>query len=199
MSKNFFDAVKARRSIYGISKKAPVSDERIQEIVKDAVKYAPSAFNSQSARVLLLLGEQHNKLWDITKETLKKIVPAENFAPTNDKINSFRSGYGSILYFEDTSVVEELQNKFPTYRDNFPLWSLQSSGMLQYIVWTALEIDGFGVSLQHYNPLIDNEVKQTWNIPQQWRLLAQMPFGLPTAQPDEKQFLPLEERVKIYK
>ncbi len=199
MKKDFFTAIKERRSIYGISKEAPVSDERIQEIISNAVKHAPSAFHSQSARVILLLGEHHNKLWDMTKETLKKIIPAENFAPTNDKINSFRSGYGTVLYFEDTSVIENLQNKFPLYRENFPIWSLQSSGMLQYMIWTALEVEGLGASLQHYNPLIDDEVNQTWNIPNDWKLLAQMPFGQPTGKPDEKQFLPLAGRMKVYK
>ena len=197
--KDFFTAIKERRTIYKISNESPVADERIQEIISGAVKHAPSAFNSQSARVIVLLGEQHDKLWDITKETLKKIVPAENFASTSDKINSFRNGYGTVLYFEDISVVEDLQTRFPLYRENFPLWSLQSSGMLQYIIWTALEIDGFGASLQHYNPLIDDEIKQAWNIPQNWKLLAQMPFGRPAGNPDEKQFLPLEGRLKIYK
>lgn len=197
--KDFFTAIKERRTFYKISNESPVADERIQEIISGAVKHAPSAFNSQSARVIVLLGEQHDKLWDITKETLKKIVPAENFASTSDKINSFRNGYGTVLYFEDISVVEDLQTRFPLYRENFPLWSLQSSGMLQYIIWTALEIDGFGASLQHYNPLIDDEIKQAWNIPQNWKLLAQMPFGRPAGNPDEKQFLPLEGRLKIYK
>ncbi|HOO86549.1 MAG TPA: hypothetical protein PK442_02495 [Synergistales bacterium] len=48
MTMNFFDAVKNRRTYYSISKKSPVSDERIREIVEQAVKHCPSAFNSQS-------------------------------------------------------------------------------------------------------------------------------------------------------
>ena len=163
------------------------------------MKHAPSAFNSQSGRVAVLLGEHHNKLWDITKETLRKIIGEDRFAATEEKLKSFRSGYGTLLFFEDNSIVEKLQNDFPTYKDNFPLWSLQSSGMLQYIIWTALEIEGFGVSLQHYNPLINDEVKREWNIPGSWKLIAQMPFGKPTAKPDVKQFQPLEERIKVFK
>jgi len=58
-------------------------------------------------------------LWNITTETLRKIVPAEKFAPTEVKMNAFGSGYG--------------------------------------------------------------------------------PFGKPTASPKEKQFLPIEERVKVFK
>ncbi len=199
MKKDFNAAVAERRSFYGISKEAVVSDEKIREIIEHAVKYTPSAFNSQSARVVLLLGEQHDKLWYITMEALRKIVPADKFKPTEDKINSFKSGYGTVLFFEDNSIVEGLQAQFPLYKDNFPVWSQQSSGMHQFVVWTALEIEGFGVSLQHYNELIEAEVKKEWSISSNWKLIAQMPFGKPTAQPEEKQFQPLEERIRIFK
>lgn len=198
MGKDFLTALKDRRSYYGISKEAVVSDSRIQEVINEAVKHTPSAFNSQSARVVVLLGEQHDKLWNITKETLRKIVPADNFASTEEKMNAFGSGYGTVLFFEDQSVVEGLQKQFELYKDNFPIWSQHSSGMLQFVVWTALENEGFGSTLQHYNPLIDEEVQQTWNVPSSWKLIAQMPFGKPTSEPGEKQFQPLEERVKFY-
>ena len=197
-AKDFLTAVQQRRSHYGISKERVTSDERIHEIVNDAVKYTPSAFNSQSARVVVLLGSHHDKLWDITKETLRKIVPAENFSSTEQKMDSFRSGYGTILFFEDTSVIEKMQQQFALYKDNFPVWANQSNGMLQFVVWTALEAEGYGASLQHYNPLIDEQVRKTWNLPDTWKLIAQMPFGKPTDQPGEKEFLPLEERVKYF-
>ena len=198
MGKDFLTALKDRRSYYGISKEAVVSDSRIQEVINEAVKHTPSAFNSQSARVVVLLGEQHDKLWNITKETLRKIVPADNFASTEEKMNAFGSGYGTVLFFEDQSVIEGLQKQFELYKDNFPIWSQHSSGMLQFVVWTALENEGFGATLQHYNPLIDEEVQQTWNVPSNWKLIAQMPFGKPTSEPGEKQFQPLEDRVKFY-
>jgi predicted oxidoreductase (fatty acid repression mutant protein) len=199
MDKNFLSAVADRRTYYSISKDPVVSDDRIREIVEHAVKHTPSAFNSQSARLIILLGGQHDKLWDITKEALRKVVPADQFEPTENKINSFRNGYGTILYFEDQSVVEALQIQFPTYSANFPVWSQQSSGMHQYVIWTALEIEGFGASLQHYGELIGADVRREWKVPANWKLIAQMPFGKPVAQPDAKQFKPLEERIRIYK
>lgn len=199
MEKMFFAAVKDRRTFYSISKAAVISDERIYQVIQEAVKYTPSAFNSQSARVVILLGKHHDTLWSIAKNGLKKIVPAERFAPTEEKINGFANGYGSVLFFEDMAVVENLQEQFPTYRDNFPIWSQQSSGMLQHVIWVALESEGFGVSLQHYNPLIDEAVKQEWSVPAGWKLIAQMPFGKPTAAPGDKDFQPLEERIKLFK
>ena len=198
MSKNFYEALKERRSIYAISKETTVSNERIQEVINEAVLHTPSAFNSQSARVVVLFGENHNKLWDITEASLKKIVPEENFAPTKEKIDSFRNGYASVLFFEDQNVVKNLQEQFSLYKDNFPVWSQQSSGMLQYVIWTSLAVEGLGASLQHYNELIEEDVAKEWNIPSGWKLVAQMPFGKPVSGAGEKEFMPLEERVKTY-
>ncbi|HCJ56458.1 nitroreductase family protein [Lutispora sp.] len=199
MAKDFYTAVKERRTIYGISKESAISDERLKEVIKEAVLHSPSAFNSQSERVILLLGDNHNKLWDITMEALRKIVPENRFAPTEEKINSFRAGYGTVLYFIDSSIVQSLQLQFPRYKDNFPVWSQQSCGMLQYIIWASLEVEGLGASLQHYNELIEDEVKKQWNIPNNWKLIAQMPFGKPTAPAGDKEFMPLEDRVKVFK
>jgi predicted oxidoreductase (fatty acid repression mutant protein) len=198
MSKNFLTAVADRRTYYGITKETTISDARIKEIIDHAVKFTPSAFNSQSGRIVLLLGQQHDKLWDITKESLRKIVPADSFSSTEDKINSFQNGYGTVLFFEDHSIVESLQQQFALYKDNFPVWSLQSSGMLQFVIWTALEEEGLGASLQHYSELIDADVKKEWNLPQSWKFMAQMPFGKPIVQPDEKQIQPLEDRIKLF-
>jgi predicted oxidoreductase (fatty acid repression mutant protein) len=199
MEKQFMTAVKDRRSYYGISKEFVIADERILEIVRDAVKHTPSPFNSQSARLLVLLGAEHDAFWEITRNELRKVVPAENFAPTDEKIHSFASGYGTILFFEDISVVEGLQKQFPLYKDKFPLFSHHSSGMHQFVVWTALEAEGCGASLQHYSPLVDEAVRARWNVPASWQLIAQMPFGKPTAEPGIKEFQPLEERIKVYK
>jgi len=199
MTGKFFDAVKTRRTRYSLSKDPVISDERIQEIVSEAVKHSPSAFNSQSARVVVLLGEQHDRFWDIVKAELKKIMP-KDFAATEEKINgAFRSGYGSVLFFEDMSVVEALQQKFPLYKDAFPVYSMNSAGMLQFVVWTALALEGVGASLQHYHPVIDEAVRAEWNIPASWKFSAQMPFGKPVADPGNKEFLPLEQRIRIYR
>jgi len=200
MTTSFWNAVTQRRSHYVLSKERVTSDERIEEIVGEALKHVPSSFNSQSARVVVLLGEQHDRLWEITKAELKNLLPPESFPATEDKINgAFLSGYGSILYFEDMQVIEGLQQQFPLYSANFPVWSQQSSGMLQYAVWSALELEGWGASLQHYSPVIDNAVKAAWDIPDNWKLIAQMPFGKPAAEPSGKEFQPLAGRMKLFK
>lgn len=200
MRRSFEEAMEHRRSYYTIGSDSPVLDEEIVHVVRQAVKHVPSAFNSQSTRIVLLLGDEHKKLWSIVKETLRKIVPADAFAATEGKIDGcFAAGHGTVLYFEDTTVVKKLQNAFPAYQDRFPTWSQHTSAMHQFAVWTMLEDLGLGASLQHYNPLIDEEVRHIWQLPEEWELIAQMPFGTPTGEPGAKEFQDLSERIKIFR
>lgn len=200
MDRDFKEALKHRRSYYAISDKSFISDQEIEGIVKFAISNVPSAFNSQSTRLVLLLGKNHKKLWDITKEILRKKVPADSFGATENKIDhSFAAGYGSVLFFEDQSVVEGLQHNFPLYKDVFPVWSQHTSAMHQLTVWTLLEDAGFGASLQHYNPLIDEEVRKEWKLPENWKLVAEMPFGVPLQEPGKKEHQPIDDRVKVFK
>ena len=79
MERKLKEALAHRRSYYSLTNKSSISDREIEDIVKFAVKHVPSAFNSQSTRLVLLLGEQHVKLWNIVKDTLRKIVSQEQF------------------------------------------------------------------------------------------------------------------------
>ncbi|ADV42557.1 nitroreductase family protein [Bacteroides helcogenes] len=200
MKRTFEEALAHRRTYYSIGSDSPVLDEEIVHVVREAVKNVPSAFNSQSTRIVLLLGDEHRKLWDIVKATLKPRISAEAFVKTEAKIDScFACGHGTVLYFEDTSVVKKLQDAFPSYKDNFPTWSQHTSAMHQFAIWTMLEDLGLGASLQHYNPLIDDEVRRVWSLPEEWELIAEMPFGMPVAEPGEKDFEDLSKRIKIFR
>lgn len=200
MAKSFKEVMKNRRSYYSLTNTALVSDKEIQDIIDFVVTNAPSAFNSQSTRVVLLLGDNHKKLWEIVKTVLKRMIPVEAFEKTEIKIDtSFASGYGTVLFFEDQSVVEGLQKAFPSYSENFPGWSLQTSAIHQFAIWSLLEEVGFGASLQHYNPIIDEEVAKVWNINKKWKLIAQMPFGVPSQEPGTKDIAPLEDRILVFK
>lgn len=193
------EAIEHRRSYYDIEKKSTISDEKIVELVEFATQYTPSAFNCQSQTAAVLLGEKHDQLWDIVRETLRKVVPSSQFAATESKINAFKAGYGTILYFDDVSITKSMQEQFPLYADNFPIYGEQANGMLQFAIWNLLESQGFGASLQHYNPLIDDEIQTAFGIPKSWRLVAQMPFGIPVSQPDPKEFAAIAPRVMLIK
>ncbi len=198
MHENLLSFYQKRRSIYALGNTLSLPEEKITHLVSECLKQSPTAFNSQSGRVVILYGAHHQKLWRIVLSHLQKLTPADKFPASQKKIASFARGFGTILFFEDEAVVTELQQKFPLYKDAFPSFSCQSSGMLQYMIWTALAAEDIGASLQHYNPLIDADVKDEWQLPTSWQLMSQMPFGNIEALADIKDFLPLETRFKVF-
>lgn len=72
--------------------------------------------------------------------------------------------------------------------------------MNQFIVWTALSVEGLGCNLQHYQPNFSIETLKGWGIDPSWKMRAQLVFGAPVGGPrgGEKTFKPLEERVKVF-
>ena len=87
MTKAFLDAIKNRRSHYSIGKEKIITNDKIIEIITEAIKHSPSSFNSQSARVVVLFDKNHEKLWEITKDEIKKITPEEIFEQSKQKID----------------------------------------------------------------------------------------------------------------
>jgi uncharacterized protein len=200
MTNDFFSAVKSRRSVYTLGKSSTISDTRIEEILKDALTHAPSPFNMQAGRIVLLMGSKHDGFWGNLKDVLKGLVKdPEAFAKSAERVDGFKAAYGTALFFEDQLVVKNMQDQFALYKDNFPIWSNHSSGMLQFIVWTSLAAEGMGASLQHYSPLVDEWVNKNAGAKESWKLIAQMPFGKPMAPASEKIFAPLTERFKVVK
>ena len=167
------DLIKKRRSIYNINNKIPLSKKDVSNLIKNIIRHCPTAFNSQSSRIVILYGKSHRKFWDILKNKLRNIIASDNFIKTSQKIDSFIAAYATILFFEDAITISGLQEKYPLYKENFNIWAEQSNGMLQFAIWTALAEQNIGASLQHYNPLIDEDVIKTWNLPKSWRLIAQ--------------------------
>ena len=184
MSRNFVEAVAHRRSYYHLDSRAMVDDNLVVGLMDELLTTMPSPFNVQSVRMVLLLDEQHHELWRIVLDTLEHITPPERFERTKQKVErAFMAGHGTILFYEDEDALNRMRENFPLYADNVATWSEQSSGMLQFAMWTALEDMGYGASLQHYNPLIDKAVAQRWLINPDWQLIAQMPFGAPLDSP----------------
>lgn len=187
-----------RRSIYALNDKLPISNDEVLNIVKHAILHTPSAFNSQSTRLVVLFGDDHKKLWQITEDLLRKMVnDDEKFKSTEQKMAGFKAGAGTILFFEDRTVIKGLQDKFSAYADNFPVWAEHTNAMHQYVIWTTLASVNVGANLQHYNGVIDEKVAQEWQIDSNWKLIAQMVFGGISAPAGEKTFEPVEKRVKV--
>lgn len=182
------DNLKQRRTYYNLNKNLPVSKSEVKKVIEEITELIPDAFNMKSARVLVVMDKKQNELWDRIFDTFEGKVPRE-------KIDGFKAAAGTILYFYDEEVVGALQEKFPTYADNFPVWANQANGMLQINIWTGLRELGIGANLQHYNPVIDSLVQEMFEIPKSWKLIAQMPFGGIVTEPDPKEKENIADRV----
>ncbi|MCJ1437857.1 hypothetical protein MMC27_007244 [Xylographa pallens] len=196
---SFLEATKVRRSTVTLTNTSPISDDTIVNIVGHAIKHAPSPFHVQSGRAIVLLKKEHEKLWDFGKESVMATMPPPVQATILPKVAEYRAAYGTVLFFEDATAAAVLPPQLQGLMAKYPDWYEHSSGMSQFIVWTALCAEGLGCSLQHYQPGISAAVQKEWNVPETWSLRAQLVFGTPTGPPRggvDKKFAPLEPRLK---
>lgn len=187
MASAYLKAIASRRSIYSIANESTISNARIQEILTESIKHSPSSFNNQAQRVVLLVGAEHQKLWDIADEHVKEVLP-QAYDGLKDRIAGYKAGYGSVMFFEDGETLKPFISKNPGFP--FGQWGDHSQGMLQIHVWDSFGLEGLGANLQHYNfmPGFQEKIKRQWDLPLAWDLKAQMPFGKPTGSPKPKDF-----------
>ena len=185
------ESLAKRRTYYSINKDLPVEEADVVKLVENVTELVPDSFNMKSARVIVVTKEKQDALWDAIYDVFGGKVARE-------KIDSFKAGYGTLLYFCDEDVVKTMEGKFPRYAENFPVWANQANGMLQISIWTALKELNIGANLQHYNPVIDETVKKMFHVPASWKLIAQMPFGGIAADPQPKAKENISERVKVF-
>lgn len=188
-----------RRSQYHLNDQLPLNREQMEALIREVIRTTPSGFNSQTARLVLLWGEAHQRLWHVVQETVRPLTAPEQYPNTVAKMDGFRRGAGTILFFEEGAILRQLEEKYPKFADNVPLFSSHTSAMHQYALWTQLAALGMGANLQHYNPVADDAIKKAFQLPQSWELHAQMVFG-GLERPTEKekvQQLPVEERLTV--
>lgn len=61
-----------------LSDKSTLSNEQLTELVARAVKYAPTSFNMQQNRAIIVTGEKHRQLWDLVVEAQKANDPSKS-------------------------------------------------------------------------------------------------------------------------
>ena len=171
------EAIEGRRSIRTLEKGEHIGRKKIEEILKVA-RHAPNSYNMQGSRVVVLFDGESDQFWDITRDELR--------------------GNGTLLFYEDMDLVEQMKENFPLYADKFDHWAQQNNAIFQYAVWLELYANDIAASLQHYNPLVDDAVAKRWDIPDEWLMIAQMPFGKAAEEPAPRSFKPLDEIVRFY-
>lgn len=197
---SFEEAIERRRTVYGLGKTLSIPESEVEAIIAHTLEHVPSAFNSQSTRIVLLMNEQADQYWEVARQALKEAMdPERDFTRTSERVDMFKNAYGTILFFEDEAVLDGLKAKMPKYTESFIVWSQQANAMHQFAVWTALASKGIGASLQHNNPIVDEAVKTAFDLPETWTLVAQMPFGDITTPAEEKEKQPVSSRMVVKK
>ena len=195
---SFVNQLKKRRSVYDLGKKVHYSQAYIAELIQESVRSCPSAYNSQSTRIVVLFGDSHQQFWDIVKDVQRKDVATHVFEGVAFKIDQCAAGFGTVLFYEDQAIIQQLQKKVPFSAADFPVWSEQTSGMAQFAVWTSLADAGLGASLQHYNPSIDYAVADHFDIDKNWLLRAQLVLGSIEGPAPEREEPEDQERFRVY-
>lgn len=194
----YSDILKTRRSIYILNDDLPVSFNEVADRIRETISLSPTAFMMQDIHAIILTGDSHKKLWDkIVHDALQKIVPPEPFKRTEVKLQTFSKAYGTILLLRDLDAVEQMKKDYATYADEMDGWSWQDLGIAMVNIWNSLAEVNVGANIQHYNPLIDDEVKTTWDIPANYQLVGQMVFGGVVSRPGDKERKSGDELVEI--
>jgi predicted oxidoreductase (fatty acid repression mutant protein) len=74
--------------------------------------------------------------------------------------------------------------------------------MAQILVWTALELEGFGANLQHIGaiPPVEEALKKFLNVPDDYSIKANLVFGEEAQpHPDVPEKLPINETLVVVK
>ena len=135
-----------RRSLYDLSADLPITTEELHGLLRDILRTTPSGFNSQTARLVLLSGAEHRQAWDVIQRCVQPLTEPAAFEKTVAKMDGFRRAAGTILFFEDGEILRDLEQRFPKFANNVPLFSAHTSAMHQYAAWTQLAALNIGAN-----------------------------------------------------
>lgn len=194
----FLDLATKRLSQYRLGKNAKHSIEEIARHLAEVANQAPSAMNIQASRLVVLQGDDHLKFWDLIKDTQENVMSDEMFERFMNVYNGATTGLGTVLFFEDRAAYETFANPNPIAREKV---KLRNSAIIQYGTWLALTDLGYGASLQHnnlgYEEGYDRSVKEMFNLPEEWEMTAQMPFGSIEESAVSKDKIALETQLRL--
>ncbi|GAW12882.1 hypothetical protein ANO14919_022530 [Xylariales sp. No.14919] len=203
----FLKAAAYRRTCYALTNTSKVSDERIMEIVKEVLSFAPSSYNMQSARLSVVLGKKHEAMWDAIIEAAAPIFKGAGVWGAMEPIlEASKNSYGSVLFFESETTINAAREAHASAAHMFSELSDHASGMHQILVWTALELEGLGANLQHLNaiPSVESIIRTFSGFsPEEaapLRLKAHLNFGDEVdTHPTSPAKLPVSETLRVVK
>ena len=194
----FVELVEKRRSVYSLGTDSQYTKNEIENRIREVVKQVPTAFNSQTTRVVVLFDEASNKFWDHIYDVQKDILEGGMKDWMSGVVNGAKNGIGTVLFFEDLDAV----NKMPTAGARTEAYKQKNNANAQYAVWLALTELGLGANLQHFNigyeQGFDKATREMFNLPETYEMIAQMPFGSIEQEIGEKELIDSAVQVKVF-
>ena len=173
----FHDLVNSRRTVYGLGSNTDVTAEKVTEVLSNMAPKLPSAMNIQSTRLVVISGEVNKKVWELIDATQQQVMSEEMYAKKAPVYAAAKKAPGTVLFWESRNDV----NSMPTRPARAQAYKENNHAIAAYATWLALTELGLGASLQHvnvgYEQGSDKEIRELLDLPDDWEMLAQMPFG----------------------
>ena len=172
------DVIEKRRSNYDLGNNLEISKKDVINLLRKIIYYAPSPFNVQSSKIVLLNKKSHHLLWTtVVEEFLKKNNNGDLLDSDKARIKREDKAYGTILFYKDERVIEEFKEKLDAYEQkSLDSWCIEESAMLQMNIWNELRLRNIGAHIVHFDD-IDEEVSVAFDIDKNYKLVAMMVFG----------------------
>lgn len=98
-SSDLFKLLLKRRTTHYLGKDPELDKQVVITILREALLVAPSFFNAQTTRVVLLLDDENEKLWELVKECLEQHTKEKSLGlDTVEKLNGFKQANGTVSY-----------------------------------------------------------------------------------------------------
>ena len=172
------DVIEKRRSNYDLGNNLEISKKDLINLLRKIIYYAPSPFNVQSSKIVLLNKKSHHLLWTtVVEEFLKKNNNGDLLDSDKARIKREEKAYGTILFYKDEQIIENFKKDLEDYeKNNLDEWCTQESAMLQMNMWNELRLRNIGAHIVHFDN-IDEEVSVAFDIDKKYKLVAMMVFG----------------------
>ena len=193
----FTDLVQSRRTRYAIGNNTELTKEEITARLREVAREIPTASNSQTSRLVLVFGENNEKLWGHILDVQKDVMPAEMWEMMSGVMLGAKGAVGTVLFFEDLDAVEAM----PAKGERAETYKQHNNANVQFATWLALTELGLGASLQHMNvghkEGYDKSILELLDLPANYELVAQMPFGSIEGDANPKEYIADDVRVQV--
>ena len=125
--------------------------------------------------------------------------PDRDFEPTRQKLIISNILMAQFFIMKIKVLLMHYKIKCLTSMKTLKFGQTKLTRCISMLFGLLLATKGIGASLQHYNPIVDESTASQFDIPNTWKLIAQMPFGDVRESANEKEIKPVEDRFIIKK